>query len=139
MSEGWKDDAHRLAASVARITSVAPSETWLTERLVEFKYLPANADAAPISLAISELEVIFGAGRGARLELDAPAVSAGDVERLAAAVAAGHLSEVVTKKQVTFTLRPAGLPVVEGKSTYLGGKLPQPHGVIEYEPYQPME
>jgi hypothetical protein len=136
MSQGWKDDAHRLAASVARITSVAPSETWLTDRLVEFQFLPPNADAAPISLVISELEVTFGAGRGLRVELDGPAISAGEVESLAAAVVAGHLSEIVSKKQVSFTLRPVGLPAVEGKSSYLGGKLPEPYGVIEYAPYQ---
>ena len=132
----WEDDAHRLAAAVARITSVAPSETWLTDRLVEFRYVPPNSDAATISIIVSEIEVIFGAGRGTRAELDGPASSASEVETLADAVAAGRLSEVVTKKQIAFEVRPNGLPPIRGKSGYLGGKLPPPHGQIEYAPYQ---
>jgi hypothetical protein len=138
MSATWKKDAHRLAASIARVTSVTPSETWLTERLVEFQYVPPNPDAAPMSLLISELGVTFEAGRGLRVELDGPAISAVEVESLATAVVAGHLSEVVAKRQVAFVLRRAGLPAIKGTSSYLGGKLPPPHNGIDYAPYQPL-
>lgn len=136
MTVDWRDEARQLAASVERITSIPPSETWLTDRLVEFRYLPARSDAAPISLAISEVEVVFGAGRGTRVELDGPAASSQEVESLASAVALGHLSEVVNKRRVTFVLRPPDRPVIKGTSSYLRGRLPPPYGAFHYAPYE---
>jgi len=132
----WKDDAFELAALVSQVTSVAASETWLTDRLVEFRYVPPNSDAAQISLVVSQAAVIFSAGRGTRAELDGPATSASEVEVMARAVTNGRFSEVISKRHVTFELRPEGLPAISGRSSYLDRKLPAPYGEIVYAPYR---
>ena len=53
MDADWIRVARRLAASIADFTHVAPSERWLTDKLLHFVFEPSKRLAATMELLAS--------------------------------------------------------------------------------------
>lgn len=130
----WEEAASELAASLQEITSVVPSVRQLTDRLIAFTYEPATDDAAPITLIVSEHEVIFSAGHGTQFELGPQGESSDEVLQLARSVARGRLTETIKRNRVKFVLELDNGTTVSGTSVSRDYRQ-VPDGVIDYGPY----
>lgn len=136
MTASWEKEAMRIAAAIADVTSIAPREVQLNDRLIEFTYQPANQDAAAMSVFVSSSEVIFCAGEGTRFELGGPLEAAAEVEQLARSVAAGRLKEILEGRKVRFVLELEDGSEVSG-TTNLHNLRPKVRSrVIEYSSYR---
>ena len=125
-----------LVAAVADIVQVVPRRTNLTDRLAEFRFEPPNDGAAALSLFVSSSEVVFCAGVGARVELDAPGRAGDDVLELASSVAGGRFTEVIGRHRVRFSLdRPDGTTIASG-SVSRRALAQASIGTHRYAPYQ---
>lgn len=134
MVEGWTDIARDLAETVGGVTSVVPRETFLSDRLLQFKYEPPSPDAAPLMLIASETELIVCAGRGTRFELPALPASATEAFRIVEAVASGRLKESLKGSRVTFEIVLEDGSKLSGQSNSVPSRSETPT-VIEYGPY----
>lgn len=135
MPDAWVSDAQHLARSVAAVTGVTPEVTWHTDRLVEYRFVPPNDAAAPLSLFVSASEVVFVAGAGARVELGRPSDCVDEVEDLARSVAAGKLSEIIEPRRVKFFLDLGDGTESSGTSRLRRDKRRGPRRSVTYEAY----
>jgi hypothetical protein len=136
VTQEWRAAARQVAATISEITAVRALETSPNNRLIQFSYRPNNPASAPLSIIVSESDVIFSAGRGTRLELPPLMESTHEVQRLARGVAYGSLTETVDGRRVNFTLVLDDGSEISGRSTFLRGAASEPPSRIEYRPYR---
>jgi hypothetical protein len=135
MTQEWRAIARQVAAAISEVTAVGSRETNPNNRLVQFSYRPVNQDAAPLSIIVSESEVIFSAGKGTRFELPALEESRHEILRLARGVASGSLTETVDGRRVDFTLALDDGSEISGTSIFPRGAASESPSRIEYRPY----
>jgi hypothetical protein len=134
MAADWVEVTHQLAASIADFTRIAPRGRWLNDRLLEFVFDPADCSAATMTLIASSDQLLFFAGRGARLELDGPMDASAEVMSLARAVASGRLIERVRGRRARFEIELESGEVVTGSSDIRDGTTGD-RGTHVYTPY----
>jgi hypothetical protein len=125
-----------LAGSVTAVTGVERIVRWHTGRLVEYRFVPPKEGSAAISLVVSAGEVVFGAGKGARVELGPPGDCVEEVRALARGVAAGKLSETIGPRRVKFRLELVDGTAISGTSRFRHGNRPTSKERVDYRAYE---
>lgn len=136
MTQGWIDAAREFAGTVEAMTSVAPREAFLNDRLLQFIYDPPNSDAARLMLIASQDELIVSAGRGTQFELDPLPVSETEVLQIVEAVVSGRFTERVKGSLVNSKLVLDDGTELKGRIHMGGWNFRKTREVIEYAPYE---